>query len=362
MYIDNFGYNERELYCLESIDYKNEGDLDTAEYTVLYSAVLVKTNNEPADRNAVIDSSGVSVLPCDKYVINYAEFSNLLKECKEEFINGELLLQFLNGVGEAPSNVIQYYNGVSNVPSLAVLGFIASSSDSIGASSNCIVLCPAVGVVMCRYYKLFSELGGEVGEVEALGLPWYRRDKAKNVAERNNRLQSDICYFFAGVESVEEEDRYCIRCFNKDSDDCFRDYILTRDEAHEFIREHWDRFIDADSVFHGILLGEPLYSEAGKLGNSDIVRVVSITENATLNSLEVRVIRDSYKNNNGITRQSLCTIQFQEGSAINSEHVSNWHLSDAPYLTTEESERTRSLFYAIKDAVFFCGYESSVNK
>ena len=362
MYIDNFGYNEEWLYSLESIEYRNERDLATAEYTVLFAEVFVKSNNEPADRNAVLDSSGVAVIPCDKYVINYTELLSLLKDCKEEFINGELILQFLNGVGEVPSNVIQYYNGVSNAPSLAVLAFIASSSDRIGASSNCLVLYPAVGVVMCRYSKLFSELGGEIGEVEALGLPWYRRDKAKNVAERNNRLQSDICYFFAGVESVEEEDRYCIRCFNKDSGDCFNDYILTRDEAHKFIREHWDRFIDAQSVFHGILLGEPLYSEAGKLGNSDIVRVVSITENATLNSLEVRVIRDSYENNNGITRQSLCTIPFQEGSAINSEYISNWHLSNVPYLTTEESERTRSLFYALKDAVLFCGYESGTSK
>lgn len=363
MLIDNFRGCSRELFYLESVEYHNIDDLTTAEYTVLYADIWVTANSqEPAKRNAELGKDGWAVIQCDKYILEYSDFISLLTEDKEYFVDGDELLQSFVTEMRVPDNVLQYYEGVAScADSVYVLHLFTRDNPSISKMESdryCIVIKVGMGIIMCHYCKIFSELGGEIEYVGVKRLPWYGKRKCTNISKVNSNLQADVCYFFAGVASIEIGDRYHVRCFNKLGGECFKDYYLTKDEVFEFICSHRDEFIDSEMVIQGIKSGDSLYNEVGAWEQDDIIRVISISEDTRNGGFNFSVIETVEKWLDGmmsVKEQKLRDVYFPEAHYILNKYISNTILSSAPYLSEEGNRFTSSFLYSLRDAATMYG-------
>lgn len=261
----------------------------------------------------------------------------MLKDSKEDFIDGDELFQSLVTEMRVPDNVLQYYEGVASCTnSVYVLHLFAMDNASVSkmeSRRDCIVLKQAIGIIMCHYYKLFSELGGELGYVGVKRLTWYGKRKRTNIAKVNSKLQADVCYFFAGVASIDTNERYHVRCFNKFGGECFKDYYLTKDEVSEFIYSNSDKFIDSETVIQGVMSGDSLYNEVGAWEQADIIRVISISEDTRNGGIDFLVIETVEKclDEMLVKEQKLQDVYFPEAHCIFSGYISNTILSSAPF-------------------------------
>lgn len=358
MWIDNFRGYSRKLFYLENVEYHNIDDLTTAEYTVLYADIWVTANSqEPAKRNAEYNKDWWTVIQCDKYILEYSDFISLLTEDKEYFIDGDEMLQSFVTEMRVPENVPQYYEGVAScADSVYVLHLFTRDNPSISKMESnryCIIIKAGMGIIMCHYSKIFSELGGEIGYVGVKRLHWYGKRKCTNIAKVNSNLQADVCYFFAGVASIDMDERYHVRCFNKLGGECFKDYYLTKDGVSEFIRSHRDKFIDSETVIQGIKSGDSLYNEVGAWEQDDIIRVIGISEDTRNGGFNFSVIETVEKSLDGMSvvkEQKLRDVYFPEAHCIFNNYISNTILSSAPYLSEEDNRFTSSFLYSLRDA------------